>query len=399
MSYQFAHMETYSRKKTDKKFSVKEILAEAARKDGSCPHVENPKEPDLIYGMSIDKLEALHDSKCEDMKETNKKGITRGIRKDQQTLGTIILSFPSIQKDEDPAAYEKDFERWKKLSIIWLKEKYGDELKTIIQHTDESNPHLHCYLIPDDLKADKYNIGRCAKKEFLLSDESKGMDKKEANKIGDRKYKEKWREWQDSYFDKVSVACGLTRIGSHSRRLTRKEKKQEQQQAKALSKALNETSRYVSMKKAEAEAYKEKIIKEARAQADKILQEADAKLSDIKKEIKKQESKLEELTNKPLLQKIFDKFRSQGFKQAEAQLKESYKNEIDSLNDELKDTREQISKLNQYTLKLTSDLSKKETENNKLIRKVSELDKELSSYKKDIDTSPMRIDTRPDLNL
>lgn len=394
MAYQFAHCETYSRKKTDKKFSVKEILAEAARKDGSCPHVENPKEPDLIYGMDIEALGRLHDSKCADMKETNAKGITRGIRKDQQTLGTVILSFPAIQKNEDPAQYEKDFERWKKLSIIWLKEKYGDELKTIIQHRDESNPHLHAYLIPDDLKADKYNIGRCAKKEFLLSADAQKLDKKEANKLGDRLYRSTWREWQDSYFDKVSVACGLTRIGSHSRRLSRKEKRQEQQQAKSLSKALNETSRYISMKKEEAEAYKQKIIQEARQKADKILAEADAQiiekkkvLSDIKNQISEHETKLEQLTNKPLLQKIFDKFRSEGFKQAERELKESYKSEIDSLNDELKDTKNQISRLNQYTLKLSSDKSRLETNNNKLIKEVSTLKEEIRKHDY-IDTSP-----------
>lgn len=406
MAYQFAHCETYSRKKTDKKFSVKEILAEAARKDGSCPHVENPKEPDLIYGMDIEALGRLHDSMCDNMKETNKKGITRGIRKDQQTLGTVILSFPAIQKNEDPAQYEKDFERWKKLSIIWLKEKYGDELKTIIQHTDESNPHLHAYLIPDDLKADKYNIGRCAKKEFLLSADAQKLDKKEANKLGDRRYREVWREWQDSYFDKVSVACGLTRIGSHSRRLTRKEKKQEQQQAKSLSKALNETSRYVALKKEEAEAYKKKIIQEAREHANKILADADAQisekkkvLSDIKIQIKEHETKLEQLTNKPLLQKIFDKFRSQGFKQAEKELKETYQKEIDSLNDELKDTREQITRLNHHTLKLSSESAQKETDNNKLKRQVSELDKELSTYKRDNVANNNLLDTRPNLPL
>jgi chromosome segregation ATPase len=228
----------------------------------------------------------------------------------------------------------------------------------------------------------------------MKSEEAENIkDKKERNKIGDRKYKEAWREWQDSYFNEVSIACGLTRIGSHSRRLSRKEKKQEQQQAKSLSKALNETSRYVSMKKAEAEDYKEKIIKEAREQADKILREADQQitekkkvLSDIKKEIKEHETKLERLTNKPLLQKIFDKFRSEGFKQAERELKESYKSEIDSLSSELEDTKNQISRLNQYTLKLSSEKSKMETENNKLNREVSELKTELNKY--NIDTSP-----------
>lgn len=173
MAYQFIHAETYSRKKTDKKFSAKEILDEAKRTDGACPHVPEPHPPNLIYGMGLDDLESLHDEKCSSMKMTNNKGQSRSIRKDQQTLGTVILSYPNKQEGQDEQQYSKDYENWKKLSVEWLKEKYGDELKTVIEHTDESHPHLHAYLIPDDLKADKYNIGRRAKTDFLKSDESK----------------------------------------------------------------------------------------------------------------------------------------------------------------------------------------------------------------------------------
>ncbi|MEH4495261.1 hypothetical protein POY18_27250, partial [Klebsiella pneumoniae] len=60
MSYQFIHIEDYGRnvskkkkndgkndkyKKESKGRSVREIIAEAKRENGNCPHVENPEDP------------------------------------------------------------------------------------------------------------------------------------------------------------------------------------------------------------------------------------------------------------------------------------------------------------------------------------------------------------------
>lgn len=66
-------------------------------------------------------------------------------------------------------------------NIEWLKEQYGDDLKTVIEHNDESHPHLHAFILPDDLKCSKYNIGKIAKDDFMKS--------KEADEIKDNKEK------------------------------------------------------------------------------------------------------------------------------------------------------------------------------------------------------------------
>jgi len=313
MSYQFVHSETYSRKKTDKKFSVKEILDEAKRTEGACPHVPEPEPPNLVYGISLDELESLHDSMCDNAKMTNSKGQTRSIRKDQQTLGTVVLSYPSPKEGQDEQQYSKDYENWKKLSVDWLKEKYGSELKTIIEHTDESHPHLHAYLIPDDLKADKYNIGRRAKTEYLKSDESKKLEPKEANKVGDRVYKQAWREWQDSYYEKVGIPCGLARIGPGKRRLSRDQWQKENQQAQALKKAISQKNGFVSRTKEQANSEAQKLIQEAKKQADKILQDADKKLSEIKNQISQEEEKLTSIKNTWFVKRLLSNIREEGF--------------------------------------------------------------------------------------
>lgn len=315
MAYQFIHAETYSRKKTDKKFSAKEILDEAKRTDGACPHVENPEPPNLVYGLSLDDLESLHDEKCSSMKMTNNKGQTRSIRKDQQTLGTVVLSFPSIAEKEDPKAYNQNYENWKKLSVDWLKEKYGDELKTVVEHVDESHPHLHAYLLPEDAKADKYNIGRNSKSAFLKSDEAKKLEPKEANKVGDRVYKQAWREWQDSYYEKVGIPCGLSRIGPGGRRLSRVEWQKEKQQSQSLKRAISQKNNFVSKTKEKAKQESDQLIQEAKQQAQKILADADRKLQDIQKNISQEEEKLSTIKNSWFVKRLYENIRADGIKE------------------------------------------------------------------------------------
>ena len=383
MSYQFAHLETYSRKSTGKKLSVAQILQEADREPGACQHVEKPEKPTLIYGLQIQDLKALHDRLADEATTTNNKGQTRKIRKDQQTLACIVLSYP---------ADGEDYNLWEDKSLEWLKEKYGENLKSVIKHTDESHPHLHCYLMSEDMKAAGFNEGKKAKDAYMASDEAKSIDSKQANKNGDKAYRQAMRAWQDSYWEKVGLPCGLARIGPGKRRLTRNQWNIEKKQASYLKDTIEKGDQW-------GKAFKDKIISEAKTEANKILQEADRKLTEISKQIESKESELKEISQKNYIFRIIEDVRKQGFISGLSHSSKIIKQLKSEITDLKESSSKEITRLNHLTLKLSSDLSKKETENNKLIRKVSELDKELSSYKKDIDTSPMHIDTRPDLNL
>ncbi|EPB6721856.1 hypothetical protein ACRRHK_002926 [Vibrio fluvialis] len=50
-----------------------------------------------------------------------------------------------------------------------------------------------------------------------------GLVKDNALKIKNRAYKKAMIEFQNRYYDQVSIPCGLTRLGARKRRLTRKE--------------------------------------------------------------------------------------------------------------------------------------------------------------------------------
>lgn len=226
--YQFAHLEAYSRKalikKNDKeskahKWSTREVFAEASREAGSCSHVANPSPPVLVFGQSLEATEQEHDARCSVAVDTMKNGKTRKIRETQNTLLTVVLSHPD-------ADYSADVQEWERLSVDWLRQQYGDQLKTVIRHDDESHQHLHVYIIPDDLRAISLHPGEQSKQQA----KEEGKDKKQQNNA----YKSGFRDWQNSYWQNVGMPCGLARIGPGKRRLSREAWKAEQQQSEAL---------------------------------------------------------------------------------------------------------------------------------------------------------------------
>lgn len=386
MAYQFAHLETFSRKSTGKKLSVDQILDEADREDGACPHVENPQPPSLVYGLSIQDLRALHAQKCDEARLINNKGQSRSIRKDQQTLACIVLSYP---------ADGEDYNLWEDKSLEWLKEKYGSQLKTVVSHKDESHPHLHAYLLADDMKAAAFNEGKKAKDDYMKSDEAKAIDSKQANKNGDRAYRQAMRAWQDSYFESVAIHCGLSRIGPGKRRLSRDAWQQEKKQASYLKTTIEKGDAW-------GKAYKQKIIEEAKEQANKILQEADLKLREFQNQIDAKAEELKEISGKNYMFVVLQNIRNEGFlaglSKASKDIKKLKSEIIDLKNsseDEKQKANENLTKANHMILKLSSDKALLETNNNKLKRELSEVRMELSKYKRDIDTSPYSLDNRP----
>uniref|UniRef100_UPI00163D6268 plasmid recombination protein n=1 Tax=Enterococcus faecalis TaxID=1351 RepID=UPI00163D6268 len=154
MSYQFIHIEDYGKtvskkkkndgknekyKKESKGRSVREIIAEAKRESGNCPHVENPEDPKLLYGVDLDQVEKLAYEYHENTKIHDKNGKEKKLRSDANILlaGVISLNRDNIEIWEE---YKND-------SIQYLKNKYGKNLISVIEHTDEANPHIHFYCI------------------------------------------------------------------------------------------------------------------------------------------------------------------------------------------------------------------------------------------------------------
>lgn len=249
MGYQFIHIDAYARTgstqtTTDKsgakvvksKRSASDIAAEAERKEAHCKHVTEPQQPKLLWGVSPSQAVAEATAWAEGEKDAQ----GRKLRKDALCLLAGVVSVSARDKDT--------WEEHKARSINWLKSKYGERLKSVVEHTDEANPHLHFYCVP-----------KSGERFETVHDGYKASA--EAKKAGDLKgaqntaYKQAMKTLQDRFNSDVAIKVGLTRIGPKRRRLSRKDWKLEQTQAKAILYAKSRA------KKIESKAYTDAYTK------------------------------------------------------------------------------------------------------------------------------------------
>lgn len=270
MGYQFIHLESYARKADTKGRDTNFIFAEAARRPEASVHVANPAPPVVLHGIRIEALQQLHDSALASAKIEVKGGKTRKIRSDQKSLHTVVASHPFTMDEvrTDPVK-RSEAEQWERRTIEWLQSQYGDDLKSIIRHEDESHYHLHAYVVPlsdPELKAAKFHPGVSAKREAMAAGPAEGEDQKALGKRADVAYKAAMRAWQDSYHEAVAVPCGLTRLGPQRRRLSRDEWQREKAQAESLQKVVQRAKA--------VKASGEEFIARTKADAAKITADA-----------------------------------------------------------------------------------------------------------------------------
>lgn len=242
--FQFVHIQGYSRKAlaADAKgkggrAAVRDVLAEAARLPGDAPHVAQPLPPVHVFGVPVGEVQSLHDAQCEAARTEVKGGKPRKVRQDQATLLTCIASFPATTAEcaADPAkAAARD--DWQRRNVEWAREVWGDGLVSVCRHDDEAHPHLHLLVLPGDpaMRANALHPGWMAKQEAKAAAEDGGLDGKAANKAGDRAYREAMRRFQDGYWRRVGLPCGLARIGPGKRSQPRAEWKAEQARAEQV---------------------------------------------------------------------------------------------------------------------------------------------------------------------
>lgn len=226
MGYQFIHINAYSltaSKGKENQNNVKKIIGEAVRNSGDCDHVEKPKPPIELYG-NIKKVEAY----CQDWVNNSIDPTGKKIRKDALCLVAGVISIG----EEDNHKWEE----YKKRSIIFLKEKYGDRLKSVIEHTDENKKHIHFYAVPkigekfEDIHQGKKAVAQ-VKLEFRQQCKEKAKDEKEFKdllKKGNQSaemtaFKNSMKDYQEEFYQKVSLKLGFLKYGPKRFRWSRKE--------------------------------------------------------------------------------------------------------------------------------------------------------------------------------
>lgn len=240
MAFQFVRVELFSRKGKEGR-STGFVFDEVARVPAASTHVREPGAPVIVMGLAPDALRVLHDERAGSAKQEVKGGKMRAIRADQNTLATVILSHPATMDEfRESVDVRRDVEDWQARSVRWLRDQFGDRLVSVVRHEDESHPHLHCYILPDDLsmKATALHPGFAAKAAVTAAGPRPSEDDRAMSKRANAAYQAAMRRWLDDYHRKVGQPSGLLRLGPGKRHLTRAEWQAEKRQAAALKETL-----------------------------------------------------------------------------------------------------------------------------------------------------------------
>ncbi|GKN74911.1 plasmid recombination protein [Klebsiella variicola] len=216
MKSQFMHVELYSREEPAKKTinkskninhksdvrttTVNGVLSEMKREEGFTSHLERVDAPQVLYG-SIDALERSIERYEAEFKTTDKNGKEKKLRKDACILLAGVVSLDR--------ADEEIWEEYKTKSIEYLKNKYGENLKCVVEHTDETNPHFHFYVVGNQQQdLNLLHDGKLAVSKLAKEDKKK---------LHQTVYTEAMIKFQDDFYTKVSNKFGLSRTGEEPR--------------------------------------------------------------------------------------------------------------------------------------------------------------------------------------
>ena len=222
----FIHCQTFSHKANPAGQNIRQVILEALRQEGFDQHVEDPKPPKLIVGNPFDFLAIHVDHVAQRSTSVSRKGkiFSRPIRQDRHTLFTIVASYPIPLSTVHASKAELDrLQKWTELTLDWVTKCYGKQLKVAFAHIDETYPHLHFWLLPDNPDADARQLhpGKASKIEVETRLKGEGVAPREAVKAGNASLKSAMRGWIDDYHLNVGAPLGFSRDGPKRRRLSR----------------------------------------------------------------------------------------------------------------------------------------------------------------------------------
>lgn len=160
MGTQFARVESYS---ATSKTTIGGVLDEATRVPEACPHVEHPEPPTWVLGSRAE-VEAAVEAHMNSGSTVRKKDgtvATRKRRADHRALVAGVLSHPlpmndlrgfdklGLKQKLDAIARADAVRRWRDDAVRWLKQQFGSRLIGVVEHRDESHPHLHFFVVGD----------------------------------------------------------------------------------------------------------------------------------------------------------------------------------------------------------------------------------------------------------
>ena len=127
-------------------------MEEQARIDEACPHVDEPRRPGLLYGVPPMEVLPLAEEWADQAKDA------RGYKvKKDGNVALVGVASSSWNGGRLPEFAE--------VTLKFLKEKYGDRLKSVVVHDDEPHPIYILRLYRKGERFDDIHEGLKAKNE------------------------------------------------------------------------------------------------------------------------------------------------------------------------------------------------------------------------------------------
>lgn len=275
---QFIHVELYgkvaskekARRTGERSFSASDVAAEQMRVEGHIGHVDLPEPPTILFGADprdvVAEALASFESEPKAIVNTKTGPKERSIRGDTPIILAGVASWPDSVADLTSNPDRQMLcDEWKAQTLTFLRKTYGDDLRSVVLHNDESHPHLHFTVRCERaIEVRKHHPGASASVKL---DAVKSLE-----------------AFQNRYHREVSVKCGLARIGPRRQRCKGSDwKKQSAANERLALERLKLGELQRSIEGAEAEAAASLVL--AWEQAEKIVADAMAKATEAAQEI------------------------------------------------------------------------------------------------------------------
>jgi hypothetical protein len=213
------------------------VLAELIRAPDACPHVQEPKPPELVYGN--DPVEVWEEAYALADQAVDAAGAKLKATALVILVGVASYPVPRIVVEQD-ADERARFNRWRSNTIAWLREMFGPGLRLVVGHWDEPYPHIHFAVLP--------TVG--ADRRLRIGDIHPGhgaaqrcKDARGSRRDQKQAYQQAMSAFQDSYYDDVIAEFGFARLGPARQRLDRHGWKAQTKQARAIARAHDKLAR------------------------------------------------------------------------------------------------------------------------------------------------------------
>lgn len=317
-----------------------DAIGEATRTNGFCNHIDSEitklNPPEYIYGSEKELWALALEVKAKAQTIKRFRGFRKGkaykskLDPKENVMLSGVATIPRELGDSSPALLEK----FKQLVFQHLQKEYGENLKGVILHSDESQYDIHFFIVNDELDP-SLDAAWLAERKKVEGPKKKQTKEEKRSKI----YAEKdlMREWQDRFNVAVGIPCGLARKGEQSvPRSKRKQFRNDQQrkQFEAIELAEKEKSTrelqnkigsiavaaIFSVKKEKELSEKEvelnkaaTVVVQKRNEAEQILENSKAKVKKVET-LAKQEAK-----------KILDTAKQEAEKETKNKIKKGVK--------------------------------------------------------------------------